>query len=195
VHHPSHCLRDLPCELYQLAFLHFVLGTSSFELSPNHHDASLCTAYALLASLLHKSGFDFICFPCHLLLPTGSGNDFVEQTWSYHDSPLQHSSLSMEDRVPHQQGHTADMPGAAQHESYAAAQGRQALPTTDTDLGCAGAFEGAHAEDLPARGAVSAQLDNPAGASDFAQGLHNVPTICRLPLTEAVCLYPCLTSI
>ncbi len=61
----------------------------------------------------------------------------------------------MEDRAPHQQGHIADRPGAAQHESYAAAQGRQALPSTDTDLGWAGAFEGAHAEDLPARGAVS----------------------------------------
>ncbi len=93
------------------------------------------------------------------------------------------------DRVPHHQGHIADRPGAAQHESCAAAQGRQALPSTDTILGCAGAVEGAHAEDLPARGAVSAQL-NLAGASDFAQGMHNVPTICRLPLTEAVCTYP-----
>ena len=78
--------------------------------------------------------------------------------------------------MPHQQGHIADRPGAAQHEPYAAAQGRQAFQSTDTSLGCAGAFEGAHAEDLPARGAVSAQPINPAGAFDFAQGTHNVPT-------------------
>ncbi len=96
----------------------------------------------------------------------------------------------MEDRVLHQQGHIADRPGAAQHESYAAAQGRQALPTTDTDLGCAGAFEGAYAEDLPARGAVSTQPINWAGAFDFAHGMHNVPTICRLPLTVKLCVPP-----
>ena len=101
-------------------------------------------------------------------------------------NPLQHSSLGMEDWVLHQQANIADWSGAAQHESYAAAQGRQALPSTDTDLGCAGAFEGAYAEDVPAKGAVSTQPINWAGAFDVAHGTHNVPTICRLSLIEAV---------
>lgn len=101
----------------------------------------------------------------------------------------------MEDRVPHHQAHIADRPGAAQHESYAAAQGRQAPPTTDTDLGCAGVFVGSHAEDLPTRVGVSAQLISPAGASDFAQGMHDVHSACRLPWAEAVCTYRSLTSI
>ncbi len=99
----------------------------------------------------------------------------------------------MEDKVPHQQGHIADRSGTTQHESYAAAQDRQALQSKDTNLGCAGAFEGSHAEDLPARGAVSAQLINQAEASGFAQGTHNVPSICRLPLTVKLCA-PILAS-
>ncbi|DBB17346.1 TPA: hypothetical protein ACH3X3_014387 [Trebouxia sp. C0006] len=101
---------------------------------------------------------------------SGNGNDFAQQTWSYHVNPLQHSSLGMEDWVLHQQANIADWSGAAQHESYAAAQGRQALPSTDTDLGCAGAFEGAYAEDVPAKGAVSTQPINWAGAFDVAHG-------------------------
>ena len=153
-------------------------------------------AHTLLVSLLHGSNTEStLNYSHHSLLPTESGNDFTEPAWRYHVNPLQHSSLGMEDRVPHQQGHIADRPGAAQYESYAAAQGRQALQTTDTDLGWVGPYKDAHAEDQCARDAVSAQLINPAGASDFALGTHSVPSICRLPLAEAVCTYRCFTSI
>ncbi len=114
------------------------------------------------------------------------------QPWSFHVNPLQHSISDCQDRV--QQGYVADRPCAAQQTSYADARVRQAVDNTVADLGCDGAFEGAHAENFGAADAVSEQLNYPAALCDPMQGAHIALIIGKLPQADTALHIPSPTA-